>query len=73
MCDPANGNGRKQMPNRFRWTAWWYASISLAFFLLAANRVILRDRPWLIGVRVVIAAGFAVLSMLEFRGKNGGS
>jgi hypothetical protein len=39
----------------------------MAFFLLAANRVIVGDRPWLIGVRVVIAAGFAILSMLEFR------
>jgi hypothetical protein len=54
----------------FRWTAWWYFAIALGFFLLAINRAILGERPWLIGVRLLIAFGFAALSALEFRGRR---
>ena len=54
----------------FRWSAWWYAAIALGFVLLAVNRAIAGDRPWLVGLRLVIAAGFAVLAAFEFRAKN---
>jgi hypothetical protein len=56
--------------NGFRWTAWWYAAIALGFLLLAVNRAIVGDSPWLVALRMVIAAGFAVLSAFEFRAKN---
>jgi hypothetical protein len=55
---------------RFRWSAWWYAAIALGFLLLAVSRAIQRDKPWLVGLRVIIAAGFAVLAAFEFRAKN---
>jgi hypothetical protein len=54
----------------FRWSAWWYAAIALGFVLLAVNRAIAGDRPWLVGLRLVIAAGFAVLAAFEFRAKS---
>ena len=48
--------------------AWWYLTISLAFVLLAADRILRGQAAWLIGVRLVIAAGFGALAMMEFRG-----
>ena len=54
----------------FPWSAWWYAAIALGFVLLAVNRAIAGDRPWLVGLRLVIAAGFAVLAAFEFRAKS---
>ena len=56
--------------NGFDWVPWWYSAIALGFLLLAVNRAIVGERPWLIGVRAVIALGFAVLAALEFRAKN---
>ena len=56
--------------NGFRWSAWWYAAIALGFLLLAVNRAIAGDKAWLLALRVVIAAGFAVLAAFEFRAKN---
>ena len=53
-----------------RMVAWWYGAIAMGFLLLAVNRAILGERPWLIGVRLVIAAGFAALSTMEFRAKR---
>ena len=35
--------------------------------LLAINRAIYGERVWLVGLRLVIAAGFAVLAAFEFR------
>ena len=43
-----------------RWTIAWFA-------LLAIHRVILGEAAWLVGLRVVIALGFACLAALEFR------
>lgn len=57
---------------RFRWTAWWYAAIALGFLLLAVNRAILGDKPWMVALRLVIASGFAILSAFEFRAKDQG-
>ena len=42
--------------------AWWYLTIALAFVLLAAHRILLGQAAWLIGVRLVIAAGFGALA-----------
>jgi len=53
-----------------RWMAWWYSAISLGFVLLAINRAIIGEKLWLIGVRVVIALGFATLAFMEFRAKG---
>ena len=46
--------------------AWWYFAIAIGFALLAIDHLILRDKPWLIGVRFVIAAGFGLLAYMEF-------
>jgi uncharacterized membrane protein YgaE (UPF0421/DUF939 family) len=56
--------------NSFHWVPWWYLAIALGFLLLAVNRAIVGEKPWLIGVRAVIAIGFAVLAALEFRTKR---
>ncbi|MGI9071048.1 MAG: hypothetical protein ACR2JB_06930 [Bryobacteraceae bacterium] len=53
-----------------RWMAWWYTTIALGFALLAINRAIIGEKLWLIGVRVVIALGFAALALMEFRTKD---
>ncbi|MGA8028066.1 MAG: hypothetical protein WB992_13060 [Bryobacteraceae bacterium] len=52
--------------NGIRWMGWWYCAIAVGFMLLAANHIVTRDRPWLIGVRLVIALGFAWLAFMEF-------
>jgi hypothetical protein len=53
----------------FRWFAWWYAAISLGFLLLAISRAITGERAWLIAIRLIISAGFAVFAWFEFHGK----
>jgi hypothetical protein len=55
---------------RFRWYAWWYSAISLGFLLLAVNSAVVGDRVWLTLIRLVIAAGFAILAAFEFRAKS---
>jgi type IV secretory pathway TrbD component len=55
---------------RFRWFGWWYLTIALGFVLLAANRALVGEKLWLIGLRLVIAAGFGVLAWFEFRAQN---
>ena len=52
------------------WVAWWYGTIALGFVLLAIHRAILGERPWLIGLRFVIALGFGALAALELRTKG---
>jgi hypothetical protein len=54
----------------FRWFAWWYLTISLGFLLLAVNRAIVGEAFWLIGIRLIISAGFAILAFLEFRARK---
>lgn len=49
-----------------QWLAWWYLAIAIGFVLLAIDHVIIRDKPWLVGIRLVLAAGFGVLSFMEF-------
>jgi hypothetical protein len=56
-------------PKRIRWMAWWYTAIAIGFALLAIDHIVTRDKPWLIAVRAVIAAGFGFLAYMEFRSK----
>jgi hypothetical protein len=55
---------------RNRWYAWWYLAISAGFVLLAINRALYGEKPWLIGLRIVIAAVFAVLAAIEFHARD---
>jgi len=48
--------------------AWWYLTIALGFLLLAARYALLGEKWWFVGLRVILAAGFAILSYAEFRG-----
>jgi hypothetical protein len=50
-----------------RWFGWWYVSIGCGFVLLAVNRWLIGEGGFLIGLRVVIAAGFFLLGWLELR------
>jgi hypothetical protein len=54
----------------FRWIAWWYVTISVAFLLLAISRAITGEKPWLVGVRLIISAGFAILAIFEFKSRR---
>jgi len=47
--------------------AWWYMALAIGFALLAADHILLRDKPVLVVIRLVIAAGFGLLSYSEFR------
>jgi len=47
--------------------AWWYSAIAVAFLLLAISRAITGEKPWLVGVRLIISAGFAILAAFEFK------
>ena len=55
---------------RIRWLAWWYLTIAVGFGLLAIDHLILRDKAWLISVRLILAAGFGLLSRMEFTKKR---
>jgi hypothetical protein len=55
--------------SRFKWMAWWYSAISLGFVLLAVNRALNGELLWLVGVRLIIAGGFAILAYMEFKNK----
>lgn len=41
---------------------WWYASIGIGFLLLALRAYLAGDLWWRVGLRVVIAVGFLLLS-----------
>jgi hypothetical protein len=56
-----------------RWFAWWYLTIALGFFLLAIRYALLGEKLWLVALRLTIAAGFGILSFLEFRARGSGS
>jgi hypothetical protein len=55
---------------RAMWLAWWYLTIAVGFVLLAIQHLITRDKPWLIGIRLILAAGFGLLSRMEFTAKR---
>jgi hypothetical protein len=42
----------------------------VGFFLLAIDHLIIRDKAWLIVIRLVLAAGFGLLSFTEFTKKK---
>jgi hypothetical protein len=44
---------------------WWYLSIGAGFLLLAIFRMMMGERLWLIGLRLVISGGFFALGYLE--------
>jgi hypothetical protein len=58
------------MRRRFQWMAWWYAAIAVGFALLAIEHLVTGDKPWLIGVRIIIALGFAFLALMEFKARK---
>ncbi len=53
--------------NYKRWLAWWYLAIAGGFAALALDHLLLHDAAWLIGLRVVLSAGFGFLAWMEFR------
>ena len=52
------------------WRAWWYLALAIGFVLLAIANWIKGDKPVLIALRFVLAAGFGVLSWFEFAAKS---
>jgi hypothetical protein len=52
------------------WMAWWYIAIAAGFALLTIDHILTHDRPWLVAVRAVIAAGFGFLGYTEFHTKR---
>jgi hypothetical protein len=58
------------MRPRFPWMGWWYAAIALGFALLALQHLVTGDKFWLVGVRLIIAVGFALLAAMEFKARK---
>ena len=58
------------MPNDSRWIAYWYISIGIGFLLLAIYNAMIGGKAWLIGVRLIIAAGFAFLGWMDLRARS---
>jgi hypothetical protein len=58
------------MRRHSRLLAWWYVTIAIGFVLLAAVHAILGEKLWLIGVRIILAFGFAALAAIEFKAQN---
>jgi hypothetical protein len=46
---------------------WWYLAIAAGFMILAIDHMMMREAPWLIGVRLVTAGGFGFLAWMELR------
>ena len=59
-----------QWPLRSRWFAWWYAAIAVGFLLLAITQGMIGGTFWAVAIRILIALGFAVLSMFEFQTRD---
>ena len=55
---------------RSRLFGWWYVSIGAGFLLLAIQRALIGGVPWLIVLRIVIAACFFCLGWYELRSKR---
>lgn len=58
------------MRQRFQWMAWWYAAIGIGFALLAVHHLVIGDKLWWVALRVVLALGFGVLALMEFKAKK---
>lgn len=52
------------------WMPWWYLAIAVGFTLLAIDHMFFRDKPYLIAVRLIIAAGFGFLAYMEFAARK---
>jgi tetrahydromethanopterin S-methyltransferase subunit C len=52
---------------KHRLLGWWYLCIATGFVLLGFSRQLKGERPWLIALRYVVAAGFFALAYLELR------
>ena len=52
---------------RARLYGWWYVTIGLGFLLLSIRAFIVGDKPWLIALRMVIAAGYGALGYIQLR------
>ena len=46
---------------------WWYLSIGLGFLLLAIVNSLQHARLWAVALRIVVAFGFALLAIMQFR------
>jgi hypothetical protein len=57
-------------PLRSRWFAWWYAAIAVGFLLLAITQGIIGAGFWPVALRILIALGFAALSVFEFQTRD---
>lgn len=58
-------------PNDSRWIAYWYLSIAAGFLLLAIYNGLIGGKLWLVGIRLVIACGFAFLGWMDLRTRAG--
>jgi protein-S-isoprenylcysteine O-methyltransferase Ste14 len=65
---PSNASSANKKRRRARMFAWWYVCIGAAFVLLGVRSVLRSDPIWAVGIRFVIAIGFAVLAAGTFRG-----
>lgn len=52
------------------WLGWWYLTIAVGFALLALEHILTHDKLLPVGLRLVIATGFGLLSYMEFKGKK---
>jgi len=53
--------------SRARWFACWYLAIGCGFLLLGIRLLVAGARPWQIGLRFLVAAGFFLLAWVQFR------
>ena len=61
---PTTGLTRSRLSAR--WMAWWYFTIAAGFLALAISRALAGGNKWLVGLRILIAIGFALLGWIEF-------
>lgn len=47
--------------------AWWYFGIAAGYLALALRYHLLGGTPWLVGLRVAVAAGFALLGWMQWQ------
>ncbi len=57
------------VPRLKRLMGWWYITIGAGFLLLGVNRMLHHERPWLVVLRWLIAAGFFTLGWVELQRK----
>jgi hypothetical protein len=55
------------MSQRNRLFGWWYVCIGLAFVALGARAFVARAPGWSVWLRMIVAAGFVLLGIIELR------